>query len=228
MLASGWPPLRLTCARPERQRLSAVWDLSPRLAGRLVVLEPLSAEHIDALFEVARPPEIWDWWWFNPATDRATFDRWCNEVIAATAEGREAHFATVDARSGRPLGTTSYCTLRPEDRGLEIGWTWLTPVAWGTGANAEAKFLQLRHAFDSLGCVRVEFETDEQNSRSRRALGALPAAYEGIRRDCKLMPDGGRRSSAIYSILDSEWPAVSANLERRVQAHLSPPAGAQE
>jgi RimJ/RimL family protein N-acetyltransferase len=201
-----------------------VWEnLSSRLTGRLVTLEPLEPEHIDGLFEAARPPEIWEWWPYNPATDRESFVRWVGSVLEAMAYGREAHFASVDTQSGRLLGSTSFLTLRPEDRGLEIGWTWLTPAAWGTGVNAEAKLLQLRHAFDELGCQRVEFDTDEHNSRSRRALEALPAVYEGVRRECTLLADGRRRSSAFYSILDSEWPDVRANLERRVTGHLSPP-----
>ncbi len=205
---------------------SAVWEnLAWPLSGRLVTQEPLTPEHIDGLFEAAGPPEIWEWWPLNPAVDRETFTRWVASVLEAMAYGREGHFATIDARSGVPLGSTSFLTLRPEDRGLEIGWTWLTPAAWGTGVNAEAKLLQLRHAFEELGCQRVEFDTDEHNARSRRALAALPAVYEGIRRECTLLPDGRRRSSAFYSILDSEWPAVRENLERRVQAHLSPPRG---
>ena len=196
-----------------------MWEnLSSRLVGELVVLEPFSLEYADGLFEAARPPEIWDWWPFNPATDRATFDRWCADVLDAMAEGREARFVTLDARIRRPLGSTSYCTLRPEDRGLEIGWTWLTPAAWGTGINAEAKLLQLRYAFEELGCQRVEFDTDEENLRSRRALEALPARYEGVLRDLTRLADGRRRSSALNSVLESEWPDVRANLERRVHA----------
>jgi RimJ/RimL family protein N-acetyltransferase len=199
--------------------MAAMWEnLSGRLQGRLTVLEPLSPRHADGLFAVAQEVEIWQWWPFNPATDRERFDDWLEGALRAAAEGSQARFATLDAQTGRPVGSTSFCTLRPEHRSLEIGWTWLTPAAWGTGINAEAKLLQLRHAFDELGCQRVEFETDEHNSRSRRALEALPAKCEGVLRDWKLLPDGRRRSSAIYSILDHEWPDVSANLERRVDA----------
>jgi RimJ/RimL family protein N-acetyltransferase len=133
------------------------------------------------------------------------------------SRGTEARFVTRDAHTGRLIGSTSFCTLRPEHRGLEIGWTWLTPSAWGTGANAEAKLVQLRHAFTQLGCQRVEFETDELNIRSRRALEALPAQFEGVLRDLQLLPDGSRRSSAFYSILASEWPAVEERLQRRVR-----------
>jgi RimJ/RimL family protein N-acetyltransferase len=212
--------------------MPGVWEnLSVRMAGRLVVLEPLGPAHADGLFPVAGPDEIWDWWPFHPATDRDRFDAWLTDALRAVDAGREARFATLDARTLRPLGSTSYCTLRPDHRGLEIGWTWLTPAAWGTGVNAEAKLLQLRHAFETLGVQRVEFETDEQNARSRRALEALPARHEGVLRDHKLLADGRRRSSAVYSVIAPEWPSVRANLERRVaraveaRARARPEAG---
>jgi RimJ/RimL family protein N-acetyltransferase len=195
-----------------------MWDDLPRqLEGELVVLEPLRRDHLDALFEAARPLQIWEFWPFNPASDRRRFEEWLDDVLRAAASGTEARFVTLDAHTERPIGSTSFCTLRPQHRGLEIGWTWLTPSAWGTGANAEAKLLQLRHAFTQLGCQRVEFETDELNTRSRRALEALPARFEGVLRDLKLLPDGRRRSSAIYSILAREWPAVEDRLQQRVR-----------
>jgi N-acetyltransferase len=192
-------------------------DLATRLEGELVVLEPLRLDHLDALFEAARPPEIWEFWPLNPTVDRRRFEEWLDDVLRSVASGAEARFATLDARSGRPIGSTGFCTLRPEHRGLEIGWTWLTPSAWGTGANAEAKLLQLRHAFAELDCQRVEFETDKRNVRSRHALEALPAKFEGVLRDFELRSDGRPRDSAIYSIIASEWPAVEERLQRRVR-----------
>jgi RimJ/RimL family protein N-acetyltransferase len=193
-------------------------ELSHAMTGRLVALEPLTLDHEDELFAVAGPPEIWEWWPFNPAVDRPTFHAWIVDVLAAGVAGEEARFATRELASGRLIGSTSYCTLRPEHAGLEIGWTWLTPSAWGRGLNAEAKLLQLSHAFEVLDVQRVEFETDEQNRRSRRALEALPAQFEGVMRDLKLVGGDRRRSSAIYSILDYEWPEVEANLRRRIRA----------
>ncbi len=198
--------------------ISRMWDdLAPRLEGELVVLEPLRRDHADALFAAARPLEIWEFWPFNPASDRVRFEEWLDGAIRAVADGTEARFVTLDVETERPIGSTSFCTLRPEHRGLEIGWTWLTPRAWRTGANAEAKLLQLRHAFSHLACQRVEFETDELNIRSRRALEALPAQFEGVLRDLKLLPDGRRRSSAVYSILPHEWRAVEERLQHRVR-----------
>ncbi len=204
-----------------------MWEnLAPRLKGRLAILEPLTERHADALYAAARPTEIWVWWPMHPAVDRDRFDAWFASVLEESRRGLTVRFATLDARSGAVIGSTSYCTLRPEHRGLEIGWTWLTPSAWGTGVNAEAKFLQLRHAFEALACQRVEFETDECNERSRRALEALPATLEGVLRDYKRLDDGRRRSSALYSILDSDWPTVRENLARRIDraARRRPPA----
>ena len=196
-----------------------MWDeLSPRLSGQLVVLEPVAEAHERELFEAAQPPEIWQWWPFNPAVDRETFHRWLRDALDQVAAGRQARFTALDAL-GRPVGSTSYCELRPEDRGIEIGWTWFRPSVWGTGVNAEAKLLLLRYAFEQLGCQRVEFHTDERNERSRAALAALPAQFEGVLRDVKVLPSGRRRSSAVYSILDREWDDVERQLTRRIAAH---------
>lgn len=198
-----------------------MWDLTPRLSGGIVKLEPLAPEHFGGLLEAARPPEIWTWWPVEMAGE-AAFRTWFDAARRAREEGTRAPFATLDASTGRPLGATSYLNLRPEHAGLEIGWTWLNPAAWGSGANAEAKLLMLRHAFEVLACQRVEFSTDERNERSRRALEALPAQFEGVKRDDRKLPEGRRRSSAIYSILDREWPGVAANLTRRTAAAQSP------
>jgi N-acetyltransferase len=195
------------------------WNLAPRLAGRIVTLEPLAAEHYEGMFAVARPEEIWTWWPFNPGTDKTAFREWFDTALSDPERGDAWHFATLDAGTGTPIGSTSFCTARPDDRGVEIGWTWVTPSAWGTGANTEAKLLQLTYAFETLGCIRVEFDTDEKNARSRRALQALPATFEGVFRDLRIIPSGEIRSSAYYSILEREWPVVKKNLERRIYRH---------
>jgi RimJ/RimL family protein N-acetyltransferase len=184
--------------------------------GRVVTVEPLSLDHEEALFAAGRPEEIWEWWPFNPARDRAAFRAWMVEALAAVADGREMRFAILDS-TGEPIGATSYCELRPEQRAVEIGWTWLTPRAWDSGANAETKLLLLRHAFGVLGCHRVEFHTDALNARSRAALAALPAHLDGVLRDFKLMPDGRWRSNAVYSILADEWPRIEETLTARIE-----------
>jgi RimJ/RimL family protein N-acetyltransferase len=201
-----------------------VWDLAPRLAGQIVILEPLAERHFDALLRCSRDQAAWRWWSAD-MSDEPAFRRWFDAALDARVQGTRAAFATLDAREGEPIGSTSYMTLRPEHAGLEIGWTWLTPPAWRTGANAEAKLLLLRHAFETLGCQRVEFLTHAQNERSRQALAALPALLEGIRRQDRILHDGSRRSSAVYSIIDGEWPAVSEQLGARVAAAVARRAG---
>lgn len=200
---------------------SPVWpNLSTRLEGRIVVLEPISPAHGDGLWAIAQDPEIWTFMPLRLGDDRGAFDAWLEWSVAELHEGVSAPFAIVSAKTGEPVGSTRYMTLRPEHRGLEIGYTWMTPATWGTGANVEAKLLLLGHAFETLGCMRVEFKTDARNEGSRRALAALPAGYEGISRKHMLVRDGELRDSAWYAITDDDWPAVRAALEARVERKL--------
>jgi RimJ/RimL family protein N-acetyltransferase len=195
-----------------------MWQgLGARLVGRLVVVEPLSFEHETGLLAAARDMD-WTWMHHDPSRGREVFHHWLEEAIARTNAGLDFAFTTLDAATGEPIGSTRYLTLRPEHRGLEIGWTWLTRSRWETGANVEAKLLLLEHAFERLACMRVEFKTDERNDRSRRALEALPATFEGVFRKHMLVGEDGTRlrHSAYYSIVDDDWPAVRANLERRL------------
>jgi N-acetyltransferase len=189
--------------------------LTTRLEGSIVVLEPLAEEHADELWEAARPAEIWAWL-AHIGASRDYFDRWLRMSLDAARAGEEGPFATLERRSGKLIGSSRYLNVRPSDRSLEIGWTWLTPSAWGTGANVEAKLLMLEHAFERLGCLRVEFKTDARNERSRAALAALPAQLEGVMRKHMTVPDVGVRDSAYFSIVDDEWPEVRANLRRRL------------
>jgi RimJ/RimL family protein N-acetyltransferase len=191
--------------------------LTARLEGSIVVLEPLAAEHADKLWEAAQAPEIWAWL-ARIGESRDYFDRWLQTSLGAARAGEEGPFATCEKRSGRPIGSSRYLNVRPADRALEIGWTWLAPSAWGSGANVEAKLLMLEHAFERLGCLRVEFKTDARNERSRAALTALPAQFEGVMRKHMTVPDVGVRDSAYFSIVDDEWPQVRANLRRRLAA----------
>jgi RimJ/RimL family protein N-acetyltransferase len=193
-----------------------MWDgLSTRLEGEIVVLEPLEERHEEGLFAASQHPEIWRW--LAPVGEsREYFSAWFTASLRESVAGREGVFATVDRRSGRPIGSTRYLNLREAHRGLEIGWTWLVPSAWRTGANVEAKLLMLEHAFERLECMRVEFKTDARNERSRAALAALPAQFEGVFRRHMVMPGVGKRDSAYYSVVDGEWPGVRANLARRL------------
>jgi RimJ/RimL family protein N-acetyltransferase len=189
--------------------------LTARLEGSIVVLEPLGEQHAEELWEAAQASEIWDWL-VNLNASRELFDYWLEASIESASEGSEGPFATRMRSSGKVVGSSRYLNVRPPDRVVEIGWTWLNPRAWRTGANVEAKLLMLTHAFETLDCVRVEFKTDARNERSRAALAAIPARFEGVLRSHMIVPDVGRRDSAYYSVIDSEWPAVRDNLRRRL------------
>ena len=189
--------------------------LTARLEGSLVVCEPLGREHADGLWEAAQAPEIWRWL-AHIGESRDYFDRWLEMSLEAAERGEEGPFAIRDRGSGRLVGSSRYLAVRPADRALEVGWTWFNPSAWQTGVNVETKLLMLGHAFEALGCVRVELKTDARNERSRRAMAALPAQFEGIMRKHMIVPDVGQRDSAYFSVLDDEWPSVRANLERRL------------
>jgi RimJ/RimL family protein N-acetyltransferase len=190
------------------------------LEGSLVRLEPLAETHREPLRSVAGDPEIWQWMDRRVSETEEGFDTWFDGRLLARKLGEEHAFATLTA-GGEPLGSSSYLAPRPIHDGVEIGWTWLTPAAWRTGANVEAKLLMLGFAFGELGCMRVELKTDARNERSRGAMEALPARFEGIFRKHMLMPVTGVRDSAYFSIVDDEWPAVRQNLEKRL-------AGARE
>ena len=186
------------------------------MTGRVVILEPLAESHRDGLWQAAQAPEIWQWT-THIADRREDFDAWFDLAQGATAVGQRVVFATLDRSTDAVIGSTSFHSIFPADSVVEIGATWLNPRAWGTGANVEAKLLMLDHAFECLGCVRVEFKTDARNERSRQALAAIPAHFEGVLRKQKTLPGIGTRDSASYSVIDDDWPAVRENLLRRLE-----------
>jgi RimJ/RimL family protein N-acetyltransferase len=193
----------------------AAWT-TPVLEGELVRLEPLGLQHEDGLWDASRDERTWRWLSIVQPQTRAELRAYLDEALANAAAGTEMPFATIRRDGGRVLGSTRFLALRPEHRSVEIGWTWLTPEAWGTGINVEAKLLMLEHAFQTFGCLRVELKTDALNDRSRAAMEALPAQFEGVHRKAMLVRGGQRRDSAWYSVLDEEWPAVRENLLRRL------------
>ncbi len=177
-------------------------------------LEPLRLEHKEGLWLASRDPRTWRW---LPIVQPQTPDEWgafIETTGAAANEGTEMPLVTL--RHEEIVGSTRFLALRPEHRSVEIGWTWLHPSAWGTGVNVEAKYLQMKHAFDVWGCRRVEWKTDAQNERSCRALEALGATFEGIHRNHMLVRDGENRDSAWYSVTDEEWATVREHLEARL------------
>ena len=186
------------------------------LEGRLVRLEPLRPEHEESLWDASRDPRTWRWLSVVQPETREAWHIWMKEALTAAATGAEIPLVTSCRKA--VVGSTRFLALRPEHRSVEIGWTWLHPSAWSTGVNAEAKLLQLRHAFESWGCRRVELKTDALNERSRGALEAIGATFEGIHRKHMLVRGGENRDSAWYSVTDDDWPATRARLEARLAA----------
>ena len=158
------------------------------------------------LWEIAQDERVWTLMRVRGNESRQLFHEWFESV--------ELGFVTF--LDGKPVGHSSYLNMRPDDRVLEIGNTWLTPSAWGTGANTETKYLLMAHAFEDEAYLRVEFKTDATNARARAALAALPAEFEGIFRKHMLVRGGERRDSAWYAVIDDDWPRVKANLLRRL------------
>ena len=195
--------------------MGVTWT-TPTLEGELVRLEPMTATHEDGLWAASRDARTWQWLSIEQPQTREELRAYLDAALANAAAGIELPLVTVRREDGSVLGSTRYLALRPEHRSLEIGWTWLTPDAWGTGVNVEAKLLMLEHAFERLGCLRVELKTDARNERSRGAMAVLPAQFEGVHRKHMLVRGGKRRDSAWYSVLDDEWPVVRANLVRRL------------
>ena len=181
-------------------------------------MEPLSMAHHASLCEVAFEPEMWRWM-LNDVANSDDVAQFIQAALAEQALGVSLPFATIDVATGRAIGSTRYLNISPPNRRLEIGSTWIAADWRRTAANTEAKLLMLRHAFETLGAIRVELKTDELNSRSRVAILRIGAQFEGIFRKHMVMPNGRVRNTAYYSIVDDEWAAVKAGLEKMLERH---------
>lgn len=190
---------------------SQPWIRPIVLEGERVRLEPLGRHHLDDLAQVAFDEALWRYTLARPI-DRAGLEAWLDAALVNADAGTEVPFATVDRASGRTIGSTRFLAIIPEHRRAEIGWTWVATSWQRTGANREAKRLQLEHAFETLGANRIEFKTDSLNEKSRTALAALGATFEGIFRNHMIMPDGRLRHSAYFSVTREDWPAVKERL----------------
>lgn len=185
------------------------------LEGSLTRLEPLRMDHLPALAEVAFAPEIWRWMPMRVASE-AALRLWMEQALDQAAAGKALPWVTWNKTTGRIVGSTRYMDIDARNRGLEIGATWLAPALQRSGINVEAKYLQLRHAFEALDAVRVAFKTHHNNLQSQTAIAALGARQEGVFRNHMVMPDGSFRHSVWFSIIQEEWPAVKAGLEARM------------
>lgn len=186
------------------------------LDGRVVRLEPLRLDHLPGLAAVGIDEEIWRNMPYGEIKDEEGMARWVRGVLALAEGGTDIPFSVFHLPSGRIAGATRYMEIRAAHRGVEIGGTWYGAEFRRTGVNTECKYLLLRHAFEVMNCIRVQFKTDSRNERSQRAIERLGAVKEGTLRNHMILPDGYQRHSVYYSILDFEWPSVKLGLEQRM------------
>ena len=187
------------------------------LSSARLRLRPLQSTDAAALVAAASDGELWNLP-FTVVPSAATVDAWIAVALDGRRAGHVEPFAIELAETAQVIGSTRFWKIDPANRKLEIGSTWIAASWQRSFVNTEAKFLMLRHAFDVLRCVRVQFTTDEINARSRAAILRLGAQQEGIVRHERIMPDGRKRNSVRFSIIDDEWPDVRQHLEARLAA----------
>ena len=186
------------------------------LQGRFVSLVPLELAHHDALIEAVRDGELWNLWYTTiPAPERMEPE--IERRLQLQDSGSMIPFAVIDNASARAVGMTTFMNIDAINRRLEIGSTWYRKRVQRTALNTECKFLLLRHAFEQLQCIAVEFRTHFFNQQSRKAIERLGARLDGILRQHVVAGNGTLRDTCVYSILDREWPAVKAHLGYRLQ-----------
>ena len=196
---------------------NTAWRQVPELRGRHVVLEPLQAAHAPALRQALGDGELSRCWYTNvPAPD--VVEQHVAAALEAQAQGTALPFVVRDA-AGAVVGSTRFYALDSSVPRLNIGYTWYQRRVQRTGLNTEAKLLLLRHAFEAMGCIAVGFETSWFNHASRTAIARLGAKQDGVLRNHKRHADGTPRDTVVFSIIDSEWPAVRSHLQHLLDSH---------
>jgi RimJ/RimL family protein N-acetyltransferase len=180
------------------------------LEGEAIRLEPMSQSHAQGLYNRGRNTSDWAFMPRSSFVDQADTRHWIDEALARE---NEMPFVILEKEKNRVVGSSRYLNIREDHRSLEVGWTWLGQEWLRTGVNTEAKFLLLRHAFERLGCIRVEFKTDERNLRAQQALERIGATREGVLRNHMIVQGGFYRNSVYFSVIEEEWPAVRARLQ---------------
>ena len=186
------------------------------LEGRHVRLEPMTEAHIPGLAEIGVGQPFWDFMVYGRMESVADMRGWVLDILSRAERRTDLPFVAIHLATGRIAGATRYLNIMPTDRGLEIGGTWYGTEFQRTSLNTECKYLLLCHAFETLGCIRVQLKTDLRNVRSQKAIERIGAVKEGVLRNHMILPDGHFRHSVFYSILDTEWPAVKSKLEEMV------------
>ncbi len=188
------------------------------LEGAHVRLEPLAKTHLTGLVEVGLDEELW-LWIPTPVRTQQEMAAYIETALDEQAQGVALPFAIVEKATGRTIGSTRYGNIDRTHHRVEIGWTWVAGAWQRTAMNTEAKYLLLRHAFETLRCMRVELKTDSLNERSRAAILRLGAREEGLFRNHMITASGRIRHTVYFSIINSEWPTVKARLEGKLNSH---------
>jgi len=186
------------------------------LTGKHVRIEPMTEAHIPALTEIGAGRDFWHFMLYGDMKTEADMRNWVRDILSRV---NDVPFVAVHLESGRVAGATRYLNIMPRDRGLEIGGTWYGLDFQRTAVNTECKYLLLRHAFETLGAIRVQLKTDSRNVRSQKAIERIGGVKEGVLRNHMILPDGTIRHSVFYSILDSEWEGVKGRLEEMMREY---------
>ena len=182
------------------------------LVGKRAKLLPMKEGHAPALYAAAQNPDIWTYMPMR-ITTLTEMEQFIAQALAAKAQGTEYPFVIVDQETGRIVGSTRFLDIQPQNRNLEIGWTWHSPDVWRTRINTECKYLLLQYCFETLDLLRVQLKTDGRNWRSQQAIARIGGIKEGVLRRQRILHDGYVRDTVYYSILAEEWPDVKARLE---------------
>ena len=193
--------------------MTTPWISPVILNGKYVRLEPMTEDHIPGLAEIGVGQTFWDFMLYGRMDSVENMRNWVMDILSRAQNGTDLPFVAIHLASGKVAGATRYLNIMPKDRGLEIGGTWYGTEYQRTPVNTECKYLLLTHAFERLGCIRVQLKTDLRNVRSQNAIERIGAKREGILRNHMILPSGQFRDSVFYSILDSEWPEVKKRLE---------------
>ena len=192
----------------------AYMEINPvTLTGNHVRLGPMTLEHIEPLAEIGIGHDFWDFMVYGKMETVDDMRGWVTDILSRERQGTDLPFVVIHLASGRVAGATRFLNIKPDDRGLEVGGTWYGLEFQRTAVNTECKYLLFKHAFEALGCIRVQLKTDSRNERSQRVIERIGAVKEGVLRNHMILPDGYFRHSVFYSILDSEWDVVKKRLE---------------
>lgn len=187
------------------------------LQGKHARLEPMTLAHVEALAEIGVGHDFWKFMVYGNIETVDDMRGWVTDILKRAEKGTDLPFVAIHLASGRVAGATRYLNIMPNDRGLEVGGTWYGLDFQRTAVNTECKYLLFKHAFETLGAIRVQLKTDLRNERSQRAIERIGAVREGVLRNHMILPDGFIRHSVFYSILDSEWEGVKKRLEEMMR-----------